>query len=389
LLESVAEYFSSRFFMPHGHCYLWKPELLWLQVLSNGLIGASYVAISTTLAYLVFRIRDIPFKRMYLAFGIFIITCGITHFFDIYVVWTPAYWTDGVIRAITALASVGTALMLPPLVPKAVAIARGAKAAHDRGVKLETVVKDLATMYERTKELEQLKTQFFANVSHELRTPLALIVGPVDKLLAGPGLNQDQRHDLELVARNARSLLRQVNDLLEASKLEAGKMDLQYSRSDVARLVRVTAANFESLARERGIQFTVTTPPELPAALDNEKIHRVLLNLLSNAFKFTPAGGRIRCQVDRAADGKAVLAVADSGPGIKAEHREVVFERFRQLEGGLTRRFGGTGLGLAISRHFCRMMGGDIVVASVAGAGSTFTATLPAEVARPAELALP
>src|SRR4051812_35088228 len=137
--------------MPHGHCYLWLPGLVWLEVGSNLLIGLAYVAISSTLAYLVFRVRDIPFKVMYLAFGIFIVTCGMTHFFDVWTVWTPLYWLDGAVRGVTAVASVGTAIFLPPLIPKAVQLARGAKAAHDRGIRLETAVKDLATMYERTR----------------------------------------------------------------------------------------------------------------------------------------------------------------------------------------------------------------------------------------------
>src|SRR5262245_34585414 len=186
---SMSEVVSTTLFMPHGHCYLWLPGLLWLQVLSNGLIGLSYVAISSTLAYLVYRLRDdIPFRMMYLAFGAFIVLCGVTHFFDVYVIWKPAYWIDGTVRGITAIVSAGTALLLPPLIPHAIVLARGAKSVRDRGIELETAVKDLATMYQKTKELEELKSQFFANVSHELRTPLALIMGPVDKILASANL---------------------------------------------------------------------------------------------------------------------------------------------------------------------------------------------------------
>ena len=106
MFESLAEFFSSQFFMPHGHCYLWKPALVWLQVLSNGVIAGSYVAISATLAYLVYVLRDaIPFKWMYLAFGAFIILCGVTHMFDVYVIWIPDYWADGAVRAVTAAVS--------------------------------------------------------------------------------------------------------------------------------------------------------------------------------------------------------------------------------------------------------------------------------------------
>ncbi|HLL53662.1 MAG TPA: ATP-binding protein [Myxococcaceae bacterium] len=362
--------------MPHGHCYLWKPALVWLQSVSNGLIAAAYISISATLAYLVYRVRDIPFKVMYLAFGIFIISCGITHIFDVYVIWNPVYWLDGGVRALTAVASVGTAVALPPLVPKAIALARAARAAHVRGIELETVVKDLETMYQRARELEQLKSQFFANVSHELRTPLALILGPTEKLLAAASLSEEQKRDLDLVRRNARLLLHQVNDLLDASKLEAGGMTAEHAEVDLAGLVRVDVAHFDALAEERGIAYTVSCPPSLPAQIDPRKVQRVLLNLLSNAFKFTPAGGRIRVSL-AGVGGRAVIEVADSGPGIRQEHREVVFERFRQLDGGSTRRFGGTGLGLAIVRDFVQLHGGTVSIGDAPEGGALFKIELP------------
>src|SRR5690606_29504562 len=119
-------------------------------------------------------------------------------------------------------ASIGTALLLPPLVPQAVALARGAKAAHDRGMQLEHVVRDLEQMYERATELDELKTQFFANVSHELRTPLALLLGPLEQLDRRDDLPSDVRRELDVARRNASVLLRHVDDLLDLASLEAG-----------------------------------------------------------------------------------------------------------------------------------------------------------------------
>lgn len=379
--EHLPHGFSSEFFMPHGHCYLWQPGLLWLQVSTNGLIGVSYLAITSTLVFLLYRVGDIPFKAMFLAFGVFIASCGITHFFDVWVIWKPDYWIDGGVRVVTAAASVGTALALPPLVPKALALAQGAKAAHDRGIALETAVSDLASLYEKTRELEQLKTQFFANVSHELRTPLTLILGPVDKLRQDATLSAEQRRDLDVVFRNAEMLLKQVNDLLDVARLEAGKMDASYEAADAAALVKITAAHFEGIAEERAIDYEITAPASLPAEIDTTKIERVILNLLSNAFKFTPRGGKIAVKLQRKVSpelGRAiVLTVADSGLGIEPGQREIVFERFRQLDGSATRNFGGTGLGLAIAQDFVKLHHGRIHVRESDWGGALFTVELP------------
>lgn len=244
--------------------------------------------------------------------------------------------------------------------------------------KLHAANEELARLYEKTRELEQLKTQFFANVSHELRTPLALIMGPAEKLLASPEIPAVARRDLEVVARNARTLLKHVNDLLDVARLEAGKMKPAYVNADLARLARLTAGHFEVLAREKNLAYAVEAPETLRAQVDPEKIQRVLLNLLSNAFKFTPANGRVRCSLrEDTARARAVLEVADSGLGIRADQREAAFERFRQLQGGTTRRFGGTGLGLAIARDFVTLHGGAISISDAPEGGALFTVDLP------------
>jgi signal transduction histidine kinase len=248
-------------FIPHGHCYLWRPGLVWLHAASDSLIALAYVAISATLAYLVHKTRqDIPFHWMFLAFGSFIVACGSTHFMDVWTLWRPNYWLAGGLKLITAVASVTTAFTLPPLVPKALALVQEAKLSEERRLHLETANQELAALYDKLKELDHLKTQFFANVSHELRTPLALILGPTEKLLTTGELNEEQRDDLEVVERNARLLLKQVNDLLDVSKLEAGKMDINYAEVDLTQLVRLTAANFDGLAQERQISFAIETP---------------------------------------------------------------------------------------------------------------------------------
>jgi signal transduction histidine kinase len=376
MIDLLRQMFSSDTFMPHGHCYLWQPGLLWLQVVSNAVIGLSYVAISVTIAYLVRKSHSLPFKGMAIAFGTFIISCGLTHLSDIYVIWYPAYWLDGALRAVTAVASVLTAVLLPPLVPEAIALVRSARTARERGIKLEAAIEDLGQMYEKAREIDQLKTRFFANVSHELRTPLTLILGPTEKLAAAVNLTEPQRRDAELVLRNARTLLKHVNDLLDIARLDAGKLHPSYARTELAQIVRLVAAHFDGVAEERHMGYTVETPAELNADVDPAKFERVVLNLLSNAFKFTPVGGRVRCTLSANATHVAV-DVADSGPGVRPEHRELIFERFRQAEGGAIRRFGGTGLGLAISRDFVALHGGTIDVDVAPEGGALFRVVVP------------
>jgi PAS domain S-box-containing protein len=234
---------------------------------------------------------------------------------------------------------------------------------------------ELQDLYQRVKELDDLKSRFFANVSHELRTPLALVLGPVERFLARPGLSPEDREDLEVVARNARTLLKHVNDLLEASRIEAGRARVDFAEVDLGRLVRIACAHFDAVSRERQIDFLVAAPPA-DAELDPDKIERVVLNLVSNAFKFTPAEGRIRVTL-AIAGGRARLEVADSGPGVPPPLREKAFERFRQLDGGPARRFGGIGLGLAIAKDFVELHGGRIGLDAAPEGGALAWVDLP------------
>lgn len=365
-------------FMPHGHCYLWKPELVGLHLTSDTLIALAYVAISTTLGYLVYKTRqEIPFHWMFLAFGSFILACGSTHLMAVWTLWHPNYWLSGGMKLITAIASVTTAVILPSLVPKALALVEAAKLSEERRLNLENANLELETLYDKLKQLDNIKSQFFANVSHELRTPLALILGPTQRLQKSESLNEAQRRDVEVMDRNARILLKHVNDLLDISKLEAGKMGLNYADIDLAQMLRLSAANFEGVAVERQISLTVETPEFLHARIDAEKLQRVVLNLLSNAFKFTPQGGRIRCILSAQPMERIAIAIQDTGPGVPSELRETIFERFRQGESGTTRRFGGTGLGLAIVKDFVNLHGGTVEISDAPGGGAIFTVSLP------------
>ena len=230
--------------------------------------------------------------------------------------------------------------------------------------------KELERLLDQVRQLDQLKSDLFANVSHELRTPLALILGPAESMLAtGANLNEVQRRSLGVIRHNAATLLKHVNDLLDLSKLDAAKMTMDYVDIDISRLVRTVAAHFDALAPQRTISYVIVTPDVVRAEIDAEKLERVLLNLLSNAFKFTPSGGHIRCTLSVRNEG-FVLAVQDSGPGIPPAMRDKIFERFRQAQGGTTREFSGTGLGLSIARDFVELHGGTIAISDAPAGGN-------------------
>ena len=368
---------QSRYFMPHGHCYLWLPGLLWMHVVSDFLIGTAYLAISVLLYLLVRRIR-LPFSLVFIAFGLFIGLCGLTHFMKIWTVWNPDYLADGLLKVATAIASVATAVGLFAVRSKVEAMVLAARLSEERRVKLESAHAELQALHSQVSQIDRARTRFFANVSHELRTPLALILGPAEQMLGEPGLTPAQRRQLQGISHQSKSLLKQVNDLLDIAKLEAGKMDIRYVRMDLAPAFRRMASNFELAAEQRSIAFHVQAPDSLVAETDPDLLERVLVNLLSNAFKFTPEHGRIETRLEQEGT-ELVMSVADTGPGIPDHQQAAIFERFHQVDaqGEASHQPGGTGLGLAIVREYVQLHGGTIGVASVPGQGATFTARLP------------
>lgn len=372
-LSNILE--KSQYFMPHGHCYLWIPSLLWLHVISDFLIGIAYLGISLILYALVRKIR-LPFSPVFIAFGLFIGLCGLTHFMEIWTVWNPDYWIDGWIKAATAAASVATAIGLLYVRPQIEEVTHAARLSEERRIKLESTHAVLESLYERVTELNEVKSQFFANVSHELRTPLSLILGPAEKMLQDSNLTQEQRRQLESIGRNGRLLLKQVNDLLDASKLEAARMEIRYARLDVAAWLRRIASQFEGVAQQRNIRFELSTPDSLLAEADPDMLERVFINLLSNAFKFTPDNGKISVALSSDPH-RFNFLVADTGPGIAPDQRQVIFERFRQADGGSTRKHGGTGLGLSIAKDFVELHGGGIAVGDSPDGGAQFTVAMP------------
>jgi len=417
-------------YMPHGFCYRWQPGLVSLHVVSDALVGLAYVAIALTLWVFVRRARDlIPFSWIFVMFGAFILACGGTHFMEIWTLWHPDYWASGGLKVVTAAVSVATAVMLPPLLPKAVHTIRDASLAEERRVQLETAravadanvqlrvqAEELASQAEeleqqaevlqaQTRELErvndelraanaiaedaraaaeaanQAKSDFLTTMSHELRTPLNAISGYTELLameIRGP-ITEEQRGDLVRIRRSGQFLLSVINDILNLARLEAGKVEYELTDVPITPLLSGLEALIapQIAARELTYRFVRHEAP-LTVRGDFEKVQQILLNLLTNAVKFTPPGGRITVDCEAVGDG-VVVTVRDTGRGIAASRLEEIFEPFVQLDRHLTASSQqGVGLGLAISRNLAEAMGGTLTVESTVGVGSAFKLTLPA-----------
>ncbi len=227
-------------------------------------------------------------------------------------------------------------------------------------------------------DIDRAKTAFFSNVSHEFRTPLTLMFGPTEDLLAGRHgpVSAEQRAQLELLRRNELRLQRLVNALLEFSRIEAGRINASYEPVDLAAMTRDLAASFRSAVERAGLELIVDCEPlDEPVYVDRDMWEQIVLNLLSNAFKFTFEGS-IRVSL-RSLDGHVALSVEDTGVGVRPRDLPRLFERFQRIEGTPARTHEGSGIGLALVQELARLHGGDIEASSRHGHGTCFTVTLP------------
>ncbi|CAN5764217.1 two-component regulator propeller domain-containing protein [soil metagenome] len=243
---------------------------------------------------------------------------------------------------------------------------------------------------EKLHELDQLRSRFFANISHEFRTPLTLILGPLEKLLANP--EEEGKHPLfRMMQRNAGRLLQMIHQLLDLSKLEAGSLQLDAKPGNLTQFLRTLAASFSSLAESQHIAFRAHFPQkDVLAPYDADKLEKIVVNLLANAFKFTPDGGSVSLQVDLPEEGEEKtgvleIMVADSGIGMEQDQLEKIFDRFYQADASPTREREGTGIGLALTKELVELHKGTIEVDSQVGQGTRFLVRLPLPTVQVAE----
>jgi signal transduction histidine kinase/AmiR/NasT family two-component response regulator len=251
---------------------------------------------------------------------------------------------------------------------------------HNNDIKLRQAMDDLVEARDQAEAANVLKSHFLANMSHEIRTPLNGVLA-MAQIMAMSDLGDQQRERLDVIRRSGESLLAVLNDILDLSKIEAGRMELEPAPFETASTLRQAFASFAGMAEKKGLEFSIEIDPlaEGWRSGDAARVCQIVNNLISNAVKFTEKG-QVSLRVEpQGADGETGirLLIADTGMGIAADKQSYMFEKFSQLDGSATRRFGGTGLGLAICRELAQLMGGEISVKSEVGHGSTFTVELP------------
>src|ERR1700712_2529197 len=238
--------------------------------------------------------------------------------------------------------------------------------------------REIARQREELARLDELKTAFFANISHEFRTPLTLMLGPLEDSVADgeEELGPRQRERITMAQRNGLRLQKLVNALLDFSRVEAGRIQAIYQPTDLASLTHDLASSFRAACEKAGLKLSIDTPKlSEPVFVDHEMWEKIVLNLVSNAFKFTLQGG-IKVAISEES-GRAVLRVGDTGTGIPKSELPLIFDRFHRVEGARGRTYEGTGIGLALVKELIELHKGEVSVESTEGKGTTFTVRLP------------
>ncbi len=387
-------------FLPHGHCFFWKPDVLWLHVSSDAVIALAYFSIPATLVWLTRHRKDLPFPWVFYLFGAFILGCGLTHVFGIWTLWVPIYRLDGLVKALTAMLSISTAMAIVPLVPKvlalrspaelevanqhlerAIAVQAEAEAklreAHDE---LRISNSALSNEVERRREIEadlrrsNVELEQFGYVcSHDLQEPLRAIAGCVQILQSRYRGQLDDRADV-LASHAVEGVVRMqslINELLAYSRV--GTRGDPFTSTPTEAAVRIALSSLETAIRETEADIQIEALPTLLA--DRTQLALLFQNLIGNALKFRSAR-RPEVRIGARREGDVwVFSVRDNGIGIEPQYFDRIFLIFQRLH---TRsEYPGTGIGLAISKKIVDRHGGKIWLESTPGEGTTFFFTIP------------
>lgn len=366
----VFDLFTMRGLAPHGYCLLWDPMLIWLHVVSDAVIGLSYFSIPVALTLFLARRRDIEFGWLLVLFALFIMACGTTHFMSILVLWVPAYGLEGIVKAITAIASVLTAVVLWPLIPKLVALPspRQLKQMNDD---LRREAAERARMEEQLRQTQKLDAlgQLTGGIAHDFNNILAIIIGSLERasrrLHSPEQAGQALTHAMEASTRAA-YLVEQLLAFARQKPVCVERHDVNDIVQDVETLVSHSLGSGVSLVTRRA-------PQPMIAEIDRSQLETALINLAVNARDAMPDGGAISISVAPCGEDSLSITVADNGMGMAQDVLDRATEPFFT-----TKPVGkGTGLGLSQVYGFASQAGGSLKLQSEPGQGTQAIITLP------------
>lgn len=389
-LASLMQPVSEGGFLPHALCLSLDATLLWLHVASDTLIALSYYSIPVALIYFAYRRRDFSHRWLLPLFGAFITACGSVHLMHVWTLFQPDYWLEGWIKAVTAMVSVATAVVLWPMIPKLLALPSPAMLeceVIERRAAEAQVRSNNATLehrvLERTAELEQArysaeranvaKSKFLAAASHDLRQPVQALMNFMAALHI---LIKDEkaRSALTDMDRSVAAIGMLLDSLLDISRLDAGIVQPQLQEFAIAPLIERMHKEFGPLATEKGVRLTAV-PCAAIVRSDPALLSRIVQNLVANAVRYTDEG---RILIGCRREGEALrICIHDTGLGIPDEKMADIFEEFTQLGNAERDRTKGLGLGLSIVDRLSRLLGHPLRLRSQLGSGSTFSLTVP------------
>ena len=378
--------------MPHGHCYLWRPDVVWLHVTADALIAAAYFVIPALLIHLVRRRGDLSFNWMFWMFSAFILLCGTTHLFSIVTLWSPIYRLEGLLKLATGVVSVATAIALIPLIPKLVSIPSSSQLATANDALAEQIRvnqrahADLQLLNselehrvaERTAELQRSNqdlAQFAYVASHDLQEPLRMVSTYTFLLKKryGPKLDEEAQTFIGFAADGAARMSQLITDLLAYAQID-NRDSSQMKEVDASVSLNSALTTLRLTIEQQHAEIEVGALPTVRA--DGSQLSLIFQNLIGNSLKYRKEERpHVRIWAEQIEDGKSwKFYVSDNGIGFDMRFKDRLFKMFQRLD----HERPGTGIGLAICKKIIQRHGGSVDVDSQLGVGTTFFFTLPA-----------